>query len=404
MKNNINIRSEEILLLGLCRLSFNAELKVMLQALAEEALDWDYFASLANVHGVSALVYSNLEKLCFLQFIPVEVTGLLRNAFMTSVSRNARNIDVMGGVLRLLNSEKIKIVLLKGLALELSVYGNCGLRQMTDVDVLATREDCMRARRTMMNNGYLSLPLKSVLYKPIIADAGKHLPTLIKNGFQFELHHKLFGTGRNVLTRMLYDRSHEIEIKDEKTFIPSPQIFFLYLVRHLYEHEINNESQLRLYTDLVVMIDQYKDKIINYDLLEYAKQAGMSEILAWRLEPLRDLWGISFPEWVNEFIDKWYNPSSINKFIFFLKSPKDNPSPDKAALYRHNFGEVPGIHRKLLFLLGVLFPTITFMKKRYGCKSVWNTLLHYPLRLGKVWYLVKGVTAQRHKCAESRLF
>ena len=95
---------------------------------------------------------------------------------------------------------------------------------------------------------------------------------------------------------------------------------------------MNNESQLRLYTDLVVLLTKYRDEIINYDLLTYASQAGMSEILAWRLEPLRDLWGISFPEWIDEFIDKWYNPDSINKFIFFLKSPKDNPPVDRRRI------------------------------------------------------------------------
>jgi hypothetical protein len=389
MKSNINIRDEEILLLGLCHLSFNTELKVMLQALAEEALDWNYFASLANAHGVAALVYNNLENLNFLQFIPQEITELLRNALMASLSRNARNIDAMGDVLRQLNNEKIKIVLLKGLALELSVYGNSGLRQMTDVDVLATREDCLKARKVLMSNGFISLPVKSVFHKPILVDTGKHLPTLIKDGFAFELHHELFGTGKNILTRILYDSSYEIEIKAEKTYIPSPQIFFLYLVKHLYLHEMNNESQLRLYADLVVLIEKYRDEIINYDLLEYAKDANMSEILAWRLEPLRDLWSVSFPEWINEFIDKWYSPSSINKFIFFLKSPKDNPSPDRAAVYRHNIGEVPGLHRKILFFLGDLFPTIGFMKKRYNCKSRWKALLYYPFRWGKVWYLVK---------------
>ena len=173
---------------------------------------------------------------------------------MLSLSRNAFNTEAMGEVLRLLNGENIKTVLLKGLALELSVYGNSGLRQMTDVDILISREQCMKARNILMSNGYVSLPVKSVFHKLIIADTGKHLPSLIKNGTSVEIHHELFGGRKNVLTRMLYENSYEIEIKGEKAYIPQPQIFFLYLVRHLYLHEMNNESQLRLYTDLVVLI------------------------------------------------------------------------------------------------------------------------------------------------------
>jgi len=390
MNSKLNIRDEEILLLGLCRLSFDVEITVMLRALAETATDWQYFSILANKHGVSALIYHNLEKLDFLQYVPKVIVDGFRNSLMVNLSRNTCNSEAMAGVLKLLNEENIRIVLLKGLALELSVYGNKGLRQMTDVDVLATREDCLKARNVLMDNGFVSLPLKSVFYKPIFQDMGKHLPTLTKDGFSIELHHELFGAGKNVLTRMLYDTSVETWLNPEKTYIPKPQIFFLYLVKHLYLHEMNNESQLRLYTDLVVLLEKHRDEIINYDLLTYAGEAGMGEILAWRLEPLRDLWGIPFPEWLNDYINKWYNPSSINKFIFFLKSPKDNSLQNRALIYRNNLKEIPGIYRKILFVLGDLFPTLEFMKKRYKCRSSLKVLLYYPLRFGKLWYLIKA--------------
>lgn len=390
MNNKLYIRDEEILLLGLCRLSFDVEITVMLRALAETTADWQYLSTLANKHGVSALVYHNLEKLDFLQYVPKAIADSLHNSLMVNITRNTSHIEAMGKVLELMKDANIKTVLLKGLALELSVYGNQGLRQMTDVDVLASGEDCLKARNVLMKNGFVSLPLKSALYKSMLLDIGKHLPTLSKNGFSLELHHKLFGAGKNELTKKLYDASMETVLNSQKTYLPGPQLFFLYLVRHLYLHEMNNESQLRLYADLVVLLENHRDEIINYDLLTFAGDAGMGEILAWRLEPLRDLWGISFPDWLNDYINKWYNPDSINKFIYFLKSPKDNPIQDKARRYRNNFKEIAGLHRKILFLLGDLFPTLKFMKKRYNCSSSLKVLLYYPLRFGKLWYLIKA--------------
>ena len=282
------------------------------------------------------------------------------------------------------------------MALETTVYGNRGLRQMSDVDVLVTKEDSIKAYKTLIRSGYVALPVKSVLYKLIIKHIGKHLPSLIRNGFSLELHHDLFGR-ENSLTRKLYDTSLETELSGKKVYIPSPQIFFLYLIKHLYSHEINNESQLRLYTDLVVLLEKHRDEIINAELPVLASEAGMTSILAWKLELLRDLWGISFPGWLNEFTDKWYNPDSINKFIFFLKSPKDNPATDKSLSYRSIIKDIPGIHRKIIFVLGDMFPTITFMKKRYGCKSARGAVLHYPHRLGKLMWLIKS----REQGAES---
>jgi hypothetical protein len=389
MNKQPDIRSEEILLLGLCRMVFNAELKVMLMALTEEVTDWRYFSRLANEHGVAALVYHNLEKLDFLKFVSKEAQDFLRNALLMSLGRNSRNIIGATEALKILNRENIKTVLLKGLALELSVYGNEGLRQMTDVDVLVSREDCMKARKALMSEGFISRPVKSVFHKLIMEDTGKHLPTLSRNDFNIELHHELFGAGRNLLTKILFDNSHETDLSGSKTYIPEPQIFFLYLVKHLYLHEMNNESQLRLYTDLVVLIERYREEILNTRLLELAKQADMDQMLAWRLEPLRDLWGITFPEWMNDFINIHYNPASINKFVFFLGSPKNNPVNDKAKFYREKISEIPGLHRKVLYVLGDLFPTISFMKKRYGRGSVVRALLYYPHRLGKLWYLIR---------------
>jgi len=389
MNTEVKIRDEEILLLELCRLGFSDEQIKKIRSLSEALSDWNYFSSLANAHGVAALVWHNLEKQQLLAYIPNEVAAFLRGALMKSLSRNAFNTETMGEVLRLLYGKNIRAVLLKGLALEFTVYGNTGLRQMSDVDILISREQCMTARNILISNGYVSLPVKSVIHKLILANTGKHLPSLIKNGTSVEIHHKLFGGRKNVLTRMLYETSYNIEIKGEEAYIPQPQIFFLYLVRHLYTHEMNNESQLRLYTDLVVLIEKYRDEIINYDLLTYASQAEMLEILACRLEPLRDLWGISFPGWIDDFIDKWYNPDSINKFIFFLKSPKDNPPLDKARFYRHAISDIPGFHRKVLFLLGDIFPSVSFMKKRYNCTSTWKVLLFYPKRVGKILWLFK---------------
>lgn len=308
---------------------------------------------------------------------------------MRSLGRNTFNTESMGEVLRLLNAENIKIVILKGLALENSVYGNQGLRQMSDVDILINRDECIKARKILISNGYVSLPVKSFFHKLILAYYGKHLPSLIKNGTSVEIHHELFGGRKNLMTKMLYDSSYMVEIKGEKAWFPQPQIFFLYLVKHLWLHEMNNESQLRLYTDLIVLIEKHNYEILNYNLLKCASDAGMSEILAWHLEPLRDIWGVSFPQWLNDFIDKWHNEDFVDRFFFFLRSPKNNPPGDKSGFYRHILDDIPGFHRKFLFILGDLFPTVSFMKNRYKCKSTWKVLLYYPHRLGKVLWLLK---------------
>lgn len=389
MKREVRISAEEQLLLELCRLEFSDEQINRIKSLLAVITDWPYFSNLANEHGVAALVWYNLEKYQPNSEIPEAVAYFLKCTLMKSLGQNTFNTESIGEVLRLLNAENIKIVILKGLALENSVYGNQGLRQMSDVDILINRDECIKARKILIRNGYVSLPVKSFFHKQILAYYGKHLPSLIKNGTSVEIHHELFGGRKNLMTKMLYDSSYMVEIKGEKAWFPQPQIFFLYLVKHLWLHEMNNESQLRLYTDLIVLIEKYYYEILNYNLLKCASDAGMSEILAWHLEPLRDIWDVSFPVWLNDFIDKWHNEDFLDRFFFFLRSPKNNPPGDKAGFYRHILDDIPGFHRKLLYILGDLFPTVSFMKNRYKCKSSWKVLLYYPHRLGKILWLFR---------------
>ena len=389
MKSEVRISDEEHLLLELCRLEFSDEQINRIKSLLAVITDWPYFSNLANEHGVAALVWYNLEKYQLHSEIPEAVAYFLKCTLMRSLGRNTFNTESMGEVLRLFKTENIKSVILKGLALENSVYGNQGLRQMSDVDILINRDECIKARKILISNGYVSLPVKSFFHKLILAYYGKHLPSLIKNGTSVEIHHELFGGRKNLMTKMLYDSSYMVEIKGEKAWFPQPQIFFLYLVKHLWFHEMNNESQLRLYTDLIVLIEKHNYEILNYNLLKCASDAGMSEILAWHLEPLRDIWGVSFPQWLNDFIDKWHNEDFVDRFFFFLRSPKNNPPGDKAGFYRHILADIPGFHRKFLFILGDLFPTVSFMKNRYKCKSTWKVLLYYPHRLGKVLWLFR---------------
>jgi len=388
MKNGI-IKVEEELLLELCRLDFNDKNLKKVKSLVLNVRDWDYFKNLANVHGVAALAWNNLERQNLLDGIPYPVQNYLRNTLMISLSRNTFNTEAMGEVLRLMNKNNIKTVILKGLALENSIYGNSGLRQMSDVDILIARKECMRAREILISNGYRSLPVKSFFHKIILAYAGKHLPSLIKSGTSVEIHHDLFGGINDELTRILYESSYEVEIKGEKAWFPQPQLFFIYLVRHLWLHELNNESQLRLYTDLVILLEKNNGEILNPDLISLAADAGISDILADHLEVLRDIWDIEFPGWLNDFICNFSGKDFIKKFIFFVGSPKDNLPCDRPRFYRNLVKEIPGFHRRFLFILGDIFPSFTFMKDRYGCNSNWRALRYYPHRFGKLLWLIR---------------
>jgi hypothetical protein len=387
MERNLEIKNEEILLTHLCRLNFTQEQKQKLREIAEGISSWNYFSLLANKHGISALVYHNLNTLGLLSFLPDENTAFLKNALLRNITRNVSLYNSLEKTLEILNRENIKTVLLKGIALEILIYENCGLRLMSDADVFISKEDSIKAYNILLNAGFKAIPQKSFLHRLIIPYIGKHLPTLIRNEFAFEIHHNLFGSD-NILNTNILASCSEITITNQKFYIPTPRYLFLYGVKHIHVHELSNESQLKSYADLVILLDKYYDEILTPDLINDAARADISDILAFKLYILKEFWGFSYPLPVSEYVAKFQCNDLNEKFNFFLKSPVNNES-DKVENYKFNIRSIPGFHRKILYVIGDLFPSASFMKKRYGLKSSLSLPLYYTHRFGKLFWLLK---------------
>ncbi|MCD4770448.1 MAG: nucleotidyltransferase family protein [Bacteroidales bacterium] len=381
--NDLKLTTEQELLIGLCRLDLSQEQTGHLKTLSKNLDDWPGFARVANDHGISALVYYNLEKHALWQFVNDDVRVLLYNSYLKSLSRNANLLEKFTVVSRILRESETRPLLIKGMALELTIYGNIGLRQMNDIDFHLEREVSLNAWNSLISLGYTPNRLKSPLYRSILLYIGKHLPDLVKDGVSFEIHHSLFDEA--------IDPAAAGQANSE-FLIPDPQQHFLYLIKHLNYHENNGESQLRLYTDLFLMIEKYGEEILNRDLVELAEKAGIIDVLSDKLIILKTFWGLKIPSVLVE-IDGTINDHLFERFRNFLVKPKGNPVRQGSVRYRETVKNIPGWHRKFIYVLGDLFPSLTFMKKRYGTKTRICAVVYYPHRLGKVLLLFKRFRA-----------
>ncbi|MBE9512262.1 MAG: nucleotidyltransferase family protein, partial [Bacteroidetes bacterium] len=248
----------------------------------------------------------------------------------------------------------------------------------------------MEARRILLNNGFQSIPLKSPLYNLILPYYGKHLPELIKGGISVEIHHELFPGADHSLTERMITNSTEITFNKSSVFIPPVREFFLYLVKHLDKHEKNGESQLRLYSDLFCIVEKYKNELFDTALFLEAEAAGLEEILASKLFLLKHYWGIFIHPALETLIKEKTPANTTQLFKTFLSQPKGHPSQhSRAHNYRQTIRQIQGFHRKVIFIIGDIFPSLRFMQTRYRTKTRLGAILCYPQRLGKLLYLIR---------------
>ena len=223
------------------------------------------------------------------------------------------------------------------MALEHTLYGARGLRQMNDNDILIQREDSLKAWHLLLKEGFTLKTPKSQLHIKIMRDINQHLPAVFKEGYSLEIHTKLFDykTTKEMGHYDFFENAVEILVDNTKAWILAPEDHLKYLIKHLERHALAGECQLRSYSDILLL-----DK-------------GNS---------------IEFPD-----------RCILNPFLG--KNPVFRKASYKAT--------VRSIHPKyrLLFVLGDIFPSIKWMKERYRCNGV-RTLIFYLHRLGKLWWLV----------------
>ena len=352
---------------------------------------WGTFARLAGEHGISALVWHNLERMHMTGSLPGQEQKMLRQSFLASLTRNTYLTDRLTEAVRILAEQGIDVVLLKGMALELSLYGNGGVRQMNDVDLLIRPERCMEAWRVLQKHGFTAKPFKSPLYRLIALYEGKHLPELTRGDLTLEIHHNLF-PGHPEITSEMITSASVAEIGGQIVLLPPPHLHFLYLLKHMQYHETEKgETQLRLYADLLIMAEKYHEQILNGTMAEMARRTTGTDYLEERLYLLMHFWGIDPGESLRMLVHSIDKKGVKEQFRHFLEKPKGNVEPSRRETLPEALRRIPGFHRRAIHLTGELFPSLSFMKKRYNTPNRVAAIAMYPVR----WYTIVAMMLRR---------
>lgn len=139
----IEIRSEHDLILSIARRE-NLELRT--------PFNWDYLFATAQAHGLLPLLHKHLIS------APTHFIARLKRE---SVANTQTVLHLIGKQLRLYKlfaEHKIPLALFKGPLLSQMAYGEIGLRQAGDIDVLINRRHFAAARLLLESLGYQMTP------------------------------------------------------------------------------------------------------------------------------------------------------------------------------------------------------------------------------------------------------
>ncbi|MFN2336387.1 MAG: nucleotidyltransferase family protein [Bacteroidales bacterium] len=419
------LKAASILLL-LSRVEFTDEEKSHLSQECKSFDEWKLFTDLAVRHGVAALVWQNICDLSLDGHVPEPERIILEGLRFKSIARVAYITNAAAEAVEILENKGIRVLLLKGLALEHTVYGSRGLRQMSDADLLVAPADAIRARDTLAAAGFASMPMKSRLYRHIMLDLGNHLPEMHRGGISVDLHYRLFGTEGEEMVSRAISEAERISAGGKTFHVLPPVSSFLGLVSHIQKHEVKGEFQMRLYADIYLLLKKHGSVIINEGLMTAAEQAGIAAEVRVVMTVIEQAWGLDIPGETQGLEGEVHalpgemharpgeehagfgkmaalsaeikvRPGEMHarpgeeqrkadRFMHDLIYPGLITPESQHAMFTRNLHSMRGFRKKLIFIAGDIFPSVDFMKRRYGSHSTLSALLRYPHRLGKlIW-------------------
>ena len=145
--------SEFRTLLRCSRARFGEEEASGIAGAFEQGFDFSRFLHLMEAHGVTPLVYRSLRSTCW-DRLPADVRTVLEQSARAATGRCLFLTAELIRLLGLFDGAGVRAVPFKGPALAMATYGDIGLRDFSDLDLLVRVDDLDAVQRLLVSQGY----------------------------------------------------------------------------------------------------------------------------------------------------------------------------------------------------------------------------------------------------------
>ncbi len=186
------IRSaDDELLIRMVRAPASHENAGNVAAILRREINWPAFLGRARQHGVLPLVYRYLKVHDRLP-IPSHVLEQLREHYLSNSRRNLVKAGILIRILQRLEHEGILAIPYKGPTLAVMAYGDLGLREFEDLDLLVRRQDLRRAKEILLGDGFRPAYGLTARQEETLLSRKGQLSLLLDEQHLVELHLELF--------------------------------------------------------------------------------------------------------------------------------------------------------------------------------------------------------------------
>jgi hypothetical protein len=269
-------RPEDQILVCVARRSLDEGAVEKLRRLLRSGVDWDYLVQMADRHCLIPLLYAHLSDLAS-SSVPQPVMSELRSAYYENTRSNLFLTGELIKVLDCFAANGISAIPFKGPTLALQAYGDVGLRQFGDLDVLVQRQDLPRVRELLVSRGFKPNPELTGAQQAALLRFDCAYNFDIGQGVMLDVHWNFVEQHLSIGmdTNRLWTRLEPITLGGQRFMTLAPEDLLLILCLHGFTH---TWERLGWICDIASLIEVRKD-LAWQSVLQDADRLGLRRIL-----------------------------------------------------------------------------------------------------------------------------
>ncbi len=269
-----------------------------IKSILEGGLNWPRLSGLTVISRAGPAVWAELRRQPE-HLVPAETRDYLRQFAMVTSLRMSHLEQRMWQVFSALEEAGVEVIVLKGAALALDVYGSFSERPMSDLDILVRPEHGERARAVLLDNGWMSDELPEArkdFYQ------GHHHMAPLKDAhgteLKLEIHTSLFPENDPFVVdpAELWESSVELAVGDRHIRVLARRYQLLHLCVHFAWSHTMQSGAWRTCRDLHALARKYE--IDWEEFADVAERANASTSAYWTLRLAETLALFPAPDWL----------------------------------------------------------------------------------------------------------
>ncbi len=251
---------------------------------ANADLDWDLVYRISLQQRVLPILFENIKSL-LRGMAPNRIFKKLQDIYLNNTIRNLSFTLFLSNTLILLEENGVFAIPFKGPVLAQEIYGDIGLRPISDLDILVSKKDAVVAWEILLKDRFLPLLEINDRQKHVYIRSEDHM-VFFNGSMHVELHWKILGNylHKPIMLENLRKGLRKVIINNREVPDLSSEHLLLYLCVHGANHGWEHLERVCSVAEVI------KKKSINWEIVEKMasdwqcqKMFALGIYLSWKL-------------------------------------------------------------------------------------------------------------------------